>query len=522
MSERRQQAVLLLLAVVFVGTGLLFIPRMGIEVDEALVGAGLYPNSAPWFSVPVGGRELPLMLMSHLGATKTWLYAVLFQFTSPRPLSLRLPTLLIAAGSLWLFFALLDRAVGRRGAWIGTVLLATDTAYVLMNSIDYGPVTLQLTLKLAAWVLLLRFQKSRNCQALAGAFLCLGLAMWDKAIFSWVLCGMFAGALAVFPRQIFVEITWRNLRFAVPAFLAGALPLLIANIARPLDTFRANAHLEQFAVWGKWVVLRNTLDGHVFMKFFFADQPGPQSGAPQHGFRSLSITLSEVLGHPQYSLTFWATLAGILALPFLWRTPARKPILFALVSSFVTWLMMAFTAGAGAAAQHVMLLWPLQFVLLAAALAHVSVRPAVAITAILSLCSLAITNQHYADLLRNGPAIRWTDAMDPLQRSLEDLDAPRIYVADWGLIETMQLLSEGRLPIQMADLSSDESTRGLLEQPDAIFVSHAAGIAIDPHQRATLEAVAQREQYIEEPVTTIVDRNGRPAFDVFRFRKLHL
>lgn len=522
MSERRQQAVLLLLAVAFVGTGLLFIPRMGIEVDEALVGAGLYPNSAPWFSAPVGGRELPLMLMSHLGATKTWLYAVLFQFMPPRPVSLRLPTLLIAAGSLWLFFAFLDRAIGRRAAWIGTVLLATDTAYVLMNSIDYGPVTLQFVFKLAAWTLLLRFHQSRNWRALAGAFFCLGLAMWDKAIFSWVLCGMLAGALVVFPRQLFGELTWRNLRAAIPAFLAGALPLLIANIARPLATFRSNAHLEQLAVWGKWVVLRDTLNGHVFTKFFFADQSGPRPGEPQHWFQSLSITLSDLLGHPQYSLTFWATVAGIVALPLLWGTPARKPMLFALVSGFVTWLMMAFTAGAGAAAQHVMLLWPLQFVILAAVLDQVPARPAVAITAILSLCSLAITNQHYWDLLRNGPAIRWTDAMDPLERSLEDLHATHVYVADWGLIETMQLLSEGRLPIQMADLSSDESTRGLLLQPDVIFVSHAAGIEIDPHQRATLEAVARREQYIEEPVTTIVDRNGRPAFDVFRFRKLHL
>jgi len=34
--------------------------------------------------------------------------------------------------------------------------------------------------------------------------------------------------------------------------------------------------------------------------------------------------------------------------------------------------------------------------------------------------------------------------------------------------------------------------------------------------------VAQREQYQQEPLTTILDRNGRPAFDVFRFRKLHL
>jgi len=86
----------------------------------------------------------------------------------------------------------------------------------------------------------------------------------------------------------------------------------------------------------------------------------------------------------------------------------------------------------------------------------------------------------------------------------------------------MNLLSEGELPMYYADTSSDQAIEAMLRDPANVYVTHAKGLAFHPQERASLEAVAQREQYQQEPLTTILDRNGRPAFDVFRFRKLHL
>src|SRR3954471_12482422 len=133
MNDKRRRVLLTLLSLCFVAAGTLFVPRLGIEVDEAIVANGIYPHGSPWYAWSVGGMEIPVMLISYLGALKTWMYSVLFVFFEPRPMSLRLPTLLLAAGSLWLFFGLLDRTVSRRAAWIGTLLLATDTSYLLMN-----------------------------------------------------------------------------------------------------------------------------------------------------------------------------------------------------------------------------------------------------------------------------------------------------------------------------------------------------------------------------------------------------
>jgi hypothetical protein len=55
-----------------------------------------------------------------------------------------------------------------------------------------------------------------------------------------------------------------------------------------------------------------------------------------------------------------------------------------------------------------------------------------------------------------------------------------------------------------------------------LFVVHTAGFAIWPEQRAAVEEEARRAGFEEQQLTTISDLNGRPTFDVFRFRKLHL
>src|SRR5438132_733463 len=100
--------------VFFIAVGILFAPLLGIENDEALFG------SAIWGSP---GRDIPLMLMTYVGALKGWLYAPVFRFWIPGPYSIRVPAVLIGAATVWLFFLLLRRVGGERVAIIGTILL---------------------------------------------------------------------------------------------------------------------------------------------------------------------------------------------------------------------------------------------------------------------------------------------------------------------------------------------------------------------------------------------------------------
>ncbi len=519
---RRTQCALLVAALAFVAIGMLFVPRLGIEADEAIIANGIYDHGDPWYSWKFAGVELPIMLISYLGALKAWLYNGLFLFAPPRPIVLRLPMLLFAAGSLWLFFEILDRTIGRRAAWIGMLLLATDTSYLLLNTADYGPVTLQFLFKLGALVLLIRFRKTGSKPDLAYAFFLLGLGLWDKAVFAWVLFGLALATAAVFPRDIRKHVSPANIAIAVAAMLAGSLPLVIYNIARPLETLRSNARVEQASVLGKATLLRTTMDGSVMFGFLTSAEPGPQPGQPNHWYQSLSLAISRWTLHPRHNFMLFAAAASALALIWLWNSPARQPILFGLITCAATWLPMVLTAGAGAAAQHVILLWPFHLIPVAAVLARIPVLPALLASALSCGSNLAVTNQYYADLIVNGPAIRWTDAMDPLERYLADLHARKIIAADWGFIETMNLLSEGELPMSYADAANEPALQALLRDPANVFVAHAQGFAFHPQERAALEELARRENYQQERLTTILDRNGRPTFDIFRFRKVHL
>ena len=108
------QCALIAVALAFIAAGMLFVPRLGIEVDEAIVANGIYDHGDPWYSWKFADHEVPVMLISYLGAVKTWFYNGVFLFTPPRPIVLRLPMLLLAAGTLWLFFELLDRTMSRQ------------------------------------------------------------------------------------------------------------------------------------------------------------------------------------------------------------------------------------------------------------------------------------------------------------------------------------------------------------------------------------------------------------------------
>jgi hypothetical protein len=519
MSQAKTRFALLAVAVAFVAAAMLFLPRLGIEADEAMLGNGIYEHGAPLYSWKFGGNEIPVMLIGYLGALKTWLYNPYFLAVTPGPVSLRLPMVLVAAATLGLFFALLDRVAGRAAAWIGTLLLATDSCYLLLTTTDFGFVVLQFFFKLAALLLLLKFHDAGSRWALAGAFFLLGLALWDKAVFLWVLFGLAVAALLVFPREIRRHLTGRNVAIAAAALLLGALPLVIYNIAHPLETVRANAKVAGEPVFGKFPVLTSTLDGNILFGFVTALDPGPQPGQPRHWFQSLALRVAEWTRHPRRNLLIPALLISLL---FVWRKDIRRPMLFALLMCAGTWLAMALTTGAGASAQHTILLWPFPQWMVAMAFSRAPVKWAAAATAVVCLSNAAVTNQYYADLIRNGPAIHWTDSMDALNQYLIDSRAGAIYGADWGFIETLNLISEGERPVFQIDAGDSAGLVRMIAAPDAVFVSHTPGFTFQPNLRAAVEDVARRQGFEEQSLATISDRNGRPTFDVFRFRKLHL
>jgi len=148
------------LCIFFVLAGNLLIPYLGIENDEALFAQGLYRPRGELYSIHIGRSSVPIMLMTYLGALKSWIYGPILKLFGISLYTLRQPMLLAGALSIWLFFLLLRRIAGLRAALIGCALLAVDSLYLLTACFDWGPVALQHLLLAAGVLLVVQFHGS--------------------------------------------------------------------------------------------------------------------------------------------------------------------------------------------------------------------------------------------------------------------------------------------------------------------------------------------------------------------------
>src|ERR1035437_2924392 len=127
----------------FFVTGSAFVSHLGLQNDESLFANGIFKPYAVVYTYPWGRAGLPVMLMSYLGALKSWIYRPIFELFGTGASAVRVPMVLAGVASVWLFYLLLRRAAGERAALFGCGLLAADSLYLLTTCFDWGPVALQ-------------------------------------------------------------------------------------------------------------------------------------------------------------------------------------------------------------------------------------------------------------------------------------------------------------------------------------------------------------------------------------------
>lgn len=531
MRRHAESLAALALVALFLAQGVAFLDLAGVQHDEALfAGAILRPREVTG-SFQLGSLTVPLMLASYLGCLKAWLYWPIFAVWPPGIYSLRIPALLTAAFTLWLFIRFMKRACGRWAALAAGALLASDTMYVITSVYDWGPVVLQHLLAVLVLWLLVRFHETGQRWRLAlAAWLC-GLGLWDKAAFAWTLAGFAAGGLAAFRSEMGRALSWRNLLVAGVCFSAGALPLLYATVTTAPSLISDAGGISPAYLNVKLAMARDTLDGSALFGYLTREDAPEKPALPRTAIDRAAGTLAGALGYPRRSWQPWAAAAAVLLLPFLWRTPARRPMLFSLVAALTGWAIIA-AMGRGGASHHVVLLWPLPQMLVGTAAAQAARwRPyagkvAAALVAVVCLSCLAVTDQYLFVVVNWGAGVPWSDASHPLARYLARLDAKDIYVMDWGIIGPLRIEGGKRLPVR-GWLSLDPGweqrqaagLRGLISSPKVWFVAHVAGAEHFSGRRAALREFAARQGYREDIARVVRDRLGRQVFEVYHFMK---
>jgi 4-amino-4-deoxy-L-arabinose transferase-like glycosyltransferase len=508
----------------FLLTGISFLPNIGVENDETLFGMALLKPWGGAFTIRLGHSRVPLMIMSYIGTLKAWLYRPVFAFFGTGIVALRLPMLLAGVASLWLFFLLLRRLGGQRAALIGCALLATDATYLLTICYDWGPVALQHLLLIGGMLLLVRFCQQTDHVALFWGFFLLGLALWDKALALWMLSALGVATLAVIPGRIRVLLTWRRVGLAVAGFVLGALPLLAYNVRDHWATFQGNFHNDSRAIRAKVPILLETARGGGLFGWMF-NEPG-QTAAP-HPPRGLaqvaSAKISSLAGHPRHHLLPYAFLLA-LALAPLARGDALRTIVFGIVAMAVAWMQMAITANAGGSVHHTILLWPLPQLVIAISFAAASRRlgragiPVLAAAGLaLSVSGAAVAAEYQFVSFSYGGGPGWTDAIFPLTDYMKSLPAAQIYCVDWGILDSLRLLSGGTLPSIVSVAPDDrERLRPMISDPAAVFIAHTRDFENFPDVNNKLLRFAAECSYQRQMLAVISDSYGRPAYEVYR------
>ena len=517
----------------FCGSGYSLLSLLGLQNDEALFANGIFKPYAVADVIRIGHSTLPLMLMSYLGTLKSWIYRPIFQVFGTGVVAMRLPMVLAGAASIWIFYILLRRLAGERAALVGCGLLAADSMYLLTSTFDWGPVALQHLLLLSAMTLLVGFYRNPQPRTLFWGFFLLGLVMWDKALAIWMMGGMGVALVVVVPRQLRGLLTLRRAGIAVLAFVLGALPLIIYNIHYPLATFRGNTSWDTSDLAGKGRLLMGTANGSALFGWLNnEDWQTAQPHVPKGIVDSSSAKISALFGHPRRSLMLYAFLLALVLIP-LARGNALRAILFALVSLAVAWIQMAITANAGGSVHHAILLWPLPQMIVAISLAAASRRlgtagiPALAVLlAVLMISGLLVTNEYRVLIVRNGGSQNWTTAIFTLVDYMKAKPANNIFCVDWGMVDSMRLMSRGKLPLRVG---TDPISKKGLEDADReylartisgtghVFINHTKEFEFFAGVNDKLVKYAAGAGYRREILTTVPDSNGRPVYEVYRF-----
>src|SRR5262249_8297832 len=144
-----------------------------------------------------------------------------------------------------------------------------------------------------------------------GAFL-LGIGMWDKALFAWMLSGAAIATLMIFPRELKRYLTVRNAAVAAAFFLLGALPLVIYNVRRPFETFRGNARFSADDMMAKLYQLPSTADGSALFGFVVEEKGSGQPRLPATRLERASLGISRIVGERMSNLNWYALVLSLM------------------------------------------------------------------------------------------------------------------------------------------------------------------------------------------------------------------
>jgi hypothetical protein len=333
-----------------------YLDRPGLSYDETIFVpaalGGQYPQIS-YISARFDG--VPTMIMPYIGALKSYLFAPIFAVFGVSVATIRGTAIALSAITLLLGYALGRQFLGKWGAVLLVLLMATSSSFIFMSKVDWGPIVLPMLLKVAVLIAFFRLLHTGSLRYLWAIGILSLLGMFNKQDFSWVIVAVTVGGVIVYGRRLW-EILW-----ARRVHTAGALIVLLAAgaaladkvILPNLGTSGDSSFQNPFPhLLSSWTLYQGIL-GDADLLGFFANHD------QQPAWMAWSSIL--VAGALLFLLVMrWR--GG--ALPAQAAIPARAAAFF-----FVVFMVMLFEIAATKLAtgpHHVIELWPFQDAMLLA------------------------------------------------------------------------------------------------------------------------------------------------------------
>lgn len=520
---------------------LAWISLPGPEQDEVIFLNASFPQtSVTWYvgKVRLFHRDIPTMLLPYLGTLKGLLWRGVFWLWAPSVYSVRVPGVLLGGGALLVFYLWARRFYPPEVALAALALAATDPTYIFTARLDWGPVVLAHLFCFAG--LLLGAQglrgeaddgraqhRSGRLRWLAGAGLCFGLGLWDKATFLWFLLALAAALLILFPRRVRAQLSPVSCAVFVAALLVGALPLAIYNVRARRSGTREAARVERWdrtKLKEKLHNLQTSLDGR-FVYGWTGGWAMNQNVAYSVSDRTqLGLDALARLGPSRGTLLPWALLGALLVAAG--AAGARLPILFPLLVSAFLWAQMLPIRNAGGGAHHFALAYPLPHLAVAAAAGWLWRRArrwgkrALGLSLLALLLTQIGWDARYLRAFRQtGGLWNWSDAIYQVAAYVNASRPDLLVNMDWGFTYPLLLLTRARIPQE--DFYSrvafgnpqDESAQvrqlvGLLQRPNTFFLFHSEAFDNFPKVRGVFERALEAGGMRARVVRAFYQRTG--------------
>ncbi len=514
-------------AVLFVLVGLAFIPLTGFQSDEVMFAYVLWHPEAALADLAIRHHILPSMMLSYLGAFKSWLYLPILNLFGDSLYAVRVPMLLLTAITTLLTGRLLRRVGDKTAAMIVVLLLCTDVVWLVTSVFDWGPVAVQNFLLVLGLLFALRWYDKRRDRDAFLTGLVYGLALWNKALFLWNLSGMVIALLVFALPAIRRAWRWKAFGWLAVGLLIGSYPLLRFNLQTRGATLTSTAKLTTSEIADKANYMSLAIDGRVAPSAnvdFASPKPDRESPPSPHTFAAwMAATFGTTPSSWRFPFGFLVIVLGAAVA----TGGQRKWILFFVVSGLIGWLQSAMTPDAGRSIHHTVLFWIPWYGAITLGCGSIAAwRPprsrnaVVGVVAFISLIGLVTIGVDYADLAGHSATTPWSDADVRLAAKLSSLGAHEALTTDWGIADVLSLRSHDQIAVEQQEFNLnsgnlDADRFAACKQPSCYVVTHVPERLIMAKASATLHSSFGQARFAPGPETTIRDSHGTPTFVVF-------